>query len=165
MDYIWNKPIFRQVGYFFEIQYRFFKWCMIRKDENNNYTLPLPAIRLGHPNQNGFKGKLYVLINGGSFSASCILSSNLKGTKRAVFVGEETGGDYNGCVAGWAPEIKLPNSRLNLRLPLLIIQPKQKTNIEGHGIFPNVEIEPSLTDKINNIDPELNWVLDDIKKQ
>ena len=60
-----------------------------------------------------FQGKVYVLINGGSFSASCILSSNLQGSKRAVFVGEETGGTYNGTVAGRMPLLELPNSKLS----------------------------------------------------
>jgi C-terminal processing protease CtpA/Prc len=46
---------------------------------------------------NAFKGKIYVMINGGSFSASSLISSNLK-LKRVTFVGEETGGAFNGTV-------------------------------------------------------------------
>jgi hypothetical protein len=37
--------------------------------------------------KNAFKGKIYVLINGGSFSASSILSTNLQGAERAFFCG------------------------------------------------------------------------------
>ena len=37
------------------------------------------------------------------------------------------------------------------------------SNIEGRGIFPDVEIKSSLSDRINKVDPELNWVLEDIK--
>jgi hypothetical protein len=43
---------------------------------------------------NAFKGKIYVMING-SFSASSLISSNLK-TPKVTFVGEETGGAFNG---------------------------------------------------------------------
>ena len=43
-----------------------------------------------NPKPNNFIGKIYVLINGGSFSASSIISSNLKSNQRAFFVGEET---------------------------------------------------------------------------
>jgi C-terminal processing protease CtpA/Prc len=103
------------------------------------------------------------LINGGSFSASCILSSNLKGSGRALFVGEETGGAFNGTVAGIMPVVTLPESKLNLRLGLALIQPHYKTEIVGRGIFPDVSIKPTLQDRINGNDPELNWVLDDIK--
>jgi C-terminal processing protease CtpA/Prc len=38
------------------------------------------------------------MINGGSFSASSLISSNLK-LQRVTFVGEETGGAFNGTVA------------------------------------------------------------------
>ncbi len=110
-----------------------------------------------------FIGKIYVLINGGSFSASCILSSNLKGSNRAYFVGEETGGAYNGTVAGRMPLVKLPNSKLRIRIGLMFIAPHHKSDIEGRGIFPDKEIIPTLDDVINGRDPEMDWVLEDIK--
>lgn len=110
-----------------------------------------------------FRGKLYVLINGGSFSASSIISSNLKGSGRATFVGQETGGGYNGTVAGFMPEIKLPNSQLKVRIGVMNVVPHYKTPIIGHGIYPDYEITPTLQDKINGKDPELEWILNDIK--
>jgi len=110
-----------------------------------------------------FKGKIYVLINGGSFSASSILSSNLKGSKRAFFVGEETGGTYNGSVAGMLPLVKLPESGIKIRVGLIFIAPHYKTEEDGRGIFPDKEIIPTLADRIKNVDPEMEWVLDDIK--
>jgi C-terminal processing protease CtpA/Prc len=106
---------------------------------------------------------VYVLINGGSFSASCILSSNLKGAGRAVFFGEETGGSYNGTVAGMLPLVKLPKTKLNIRLGLARITPYYKTVIDGRGIFPDIEIKPTLDDRIKGNDPELNRVVNEIK--
>lgn len=110
-----------------------------------------------------FKGKVYVLINGGSFSASCILSSNLKGSKRAYFVGEETGGTYNGSVAGIMPNIELPASGIKIRVGLVFIAPHYKTEQHGRGIFPDKEIIPTIADRIAARDPEMEWVLNDIK--
>ncbi|HJR99399.1 MAG TPA: S41 family peptidase, partial [Flavobacterium sp.] len=114
-------------------------------------------------NKNAFDGKLYVLINGGSFSASSIISSNLKGTQRATFVGEETGGDYNGTVAGFMPIITLPHSKLKVRMGLMGITPYYQTKVLGHGIFPDVTITPSLEDQINGRDPELDWIIKNSK--
>lgn len=114
--------------------------------------------------ENAFKGKIYVIINGGCFSASSIISSNLKGSKRATFVGGETGGAYNGTVAGRMPLIKMPNSKLKIRIGLMACIPHYKTNIDGRGIFPDQTILPTLNDRINEIDPEMNWVLEDLKK-
>jgi C-terminal processing protease CtpA/Prc len=114
-------------------------------------------------NKNSFKGKIYVLINGVSFSASSIISSNLKGSKRATFVGEETGGAYNGTVAGFMPLVKLPNSELKIRIGLMLIAPHYKTEIKGRGIFPDVPIIPTLQDRIKGNDPEMDWILNDVK--
>jgi hypothetical protein len=36
--------------------------------------------------------------------------------------------------------------------------------LEGHGVFPDKEIVPTLEDKIKDIDVEMNWVLEDLKK-
>jgi C-terminal processing protease CtpA/Prc len=113
--------------------------------------------------QNAFKGKIYVLINGGSFSASSILSTSLQGSKRAFFVGEETGGAYNGTVAGFMPKIKLPNSEIQIRTGIMMMESKFKTTTQGRGIFPDKEITPTIEDRIKENDPELDWILKDIK--
>ena len=138
----------------------FFK---VHKKENGYYS----SNQQSKPrtiNSNAFKGKVYVMINGGSFSASSIISSNLKGSKRATFVGEETGGAYNGTVAGIMPTIKLPNSKIKIKIGLLVVAPFYKTTLEGHGIFPDKEIIPTIADYASGKDPELNWILEDIKK-
>lgn len=114
-------------------------------------------------NTNAFKGKIYVLINGGSFSASSIISSNLKSSKRVTFVGEETGGAFNGTVAGFMPVIKLPNSKLKIRIGLMVMTPHYKTEIKGRGIFPDKEISTNLEKRLKGNDAELNWILNELK--
>jgi hypothetical protein len=121
--------------------------------------------RVGKPKAERFQGKIYILINGGSFSATCILSSHLKGKNDITFVGEETGGAYNGTVAGIMPVVTLPNSKIRFRYGLALVQPTQTSPVDGRGIFPDVEITPTLTDRIKQADTELDWVLQDIKKR
>ncbi|WP_372754632.1 S41 family peptidase [Mariniflexile sp.] len=111
------------------------------------------------PNNLAYKGNLYVLINGGSFSASALLSTHLKATDRAVFVGEETGGAYNGCVAGIYKIHQLPNSKLKIRMGLMQIETPYKQTPDGFGVMPDVEIAHTIEDIINNGDPEIEWVL------
>lgn len=136
----------------------------VHKNENGkNYYAT--KTRSHKPSKIAFKGKLYVVINGGSFSASSIISSNLKGTKRATFVGQETGGGYNGTVAGFMPILKMPKSALKIRMGLMLIAPHHQTIIKGHGIFPDHEIKPTLQNKIEEIDPELDWILNKIKNK
>jgi C-terminal processing protease CtpA/Prc len=134
----------------------------VHKDENgkNSYAT---QTRLHEVHANSFKGKIYVMINGGSFSASSLISSNLKSSKRVTFVGEETGGAFNGTVAGFMPVVKLPNSDLQIRIGLMVMAPHHKTEIEGRGIFPDKEINTTLEDRLTGNDPELSWILKDIK--
>lgn len=135
-----------------------------RKDKNGNYYTSNSHSKPQSINKKAFKGKVYVIINGGTFSASSIISSNLKGSKRATFVGQETGGAYNGTVAGIMPTLKLPNSDIKVTIGLLVVAPFYKTPMEGRGVFPDKEIVPTVEDYINGKDPELNWILEDIKK-
>lgn len=117
------------------------------------------------PNPLNFKGKIYVLINGNSFSASSIISTNLHATKRATFVGEETGGAYNGTVAGFYKLYQLPNSKLVTRIGLMQIEAPYTQQPDGYGIKPDVKIIPTVLDVLQQNDPELNWILNDIKNK
>ena len=125
----------------------------------------LSSAKEKEPKPLNFKGKIYVLINGNSFSASSVLSTQLDGTNRATFVGEETGGAYNGTVAGLMKRYTLPNTKIKATIGLLHIDSKHKTAIDGYGVKPDIEILPTYQDRLNNIDPELEWVLNDIEKK
>ncbi len=130
--------------------------------KNGQLYLNYSSSRTKNPNPLNFKGIIYVITNGNSFSASSILSTNLKATNRAIFVGEETGGGYNGSVAGQYKTINLPNSKVRIRFGLMHIQSPYEEETLGRGIRPDKSIEPTISDRMNNVDPELNWILDDI---
>jgi C-terminal processing protease CtpA/Prc len=110
------------------------------------------------PKSNNYKGNIYVLINGTSFSASSVLSTHLKATKRVTFVGEETGGAYNGTVAGLFAPIELPNSKVKMKIGLMTIKTPHNISPDGYGIKPDVYI---LTTKLEK-DEQLEWVINDI---
>jgi len=116
------------------------------------------------PNALNFKGQLYVLINGASFSASAILATKLQGAKRATFIGEETGGTYNGTVAGHFKIISLPNSKIRYRVGLMQIETQYKQDPDGFGVRPDIEVIPTSLDILENRDPELEKALELIEK-
>lgn len=132
-----------------------------KKDNKIYYNLRFSKEKKPHPLN--YKGTLYVIINGNSFSASSLLSTHLKANKRAVFVGEETGGAYNGCVAGIYKIYETPNSKLRIRMGLMQIESPYKQMPDGYGIMPDVEIVPTIEDRNQHKDPELDWILNDIK--
>ncbi len=144
--------------------YMTFTYLKTTKKADGSYQYKLTGSRERKNNPNHFTGKVYVLINGGSFSASCILSAALKTNPEITFVGEETGGAFNGTVAGLMPLVELPNSKIPWRLGLMDIKTVNQTTVEGRGIFPDKEIIPTLSDKLNKKDPELDWILNEVKK-
>jgi hypothetical protein len=117
------------------------------------------------PRELNYKGNLYVLINGNSFSASSLISTHLKANKRAVFVGEETGGAYNGCVAGIYKIYELPKTKLKIRMGLMQIETKHRQNPDGFGVKPDFEVIPIIEDRLLKRDAELDWVLDAISSK
>ncbi|MDD4972099.1 MAG: S41 family peptidase [Paludibacter sp.] len=139
-----------------------YTFLKVRKDKDQKYYYSFKDSKLTKPQKTRFKGKVYVLINGGCFSATCLISSNLKGSNRATFVGEETGGSYNGCVAGILPVSTLPASKLGVRYGLMNIKAPYTSEKDGRGIFPDVEIIPTIEDRVKGNDPELDWVLTQI---
>lgn len=145
--------------------YMGFSYFRTTKNDDGTYQYKLVGSRPKKNSPNYFSGKVYVLINGGSFSAACIVSSSLKSNANITFVGEETGGAFNGTVAGIMPVVQLPNSKIPLRLGLMNIKTINQTDVDGRGIFPDKEIIPTLEDKISNKDPELEWILEDVKSR
>ncbi len=134
----------------------------VHKKEGKKYY-KFKSSKLQKPNPLNYKGSVYVLINGHSFSSSSVLSANLQASKRATLVGEETGGAYNSTVAGFTNTVTLPNSRVQLYFGLLVLETPYKRVLKGYGVQPDVTIIPTQNDRINNRDPELEWVLQNIK--
>ena len=116
------------------------------------------------PKNDAFKGKVYVLVNGGSFSASSVISSKLKYDKRVTLVGEETGGANDGTVAGFYSYQKLPNTGIELPIGLLLIQPNIDFTNTQKGVIPDIEITQNMQDILDKRDVQLDWIRKDIEK-
>ena len=152
------KPIVFPVSYL--------AFLLTKKNKANEYEIKpsLSCIKTSSNPADAYHGNLYVMINGGSYSASATISANLKGLNRAFFVGEETGGDANGTVAGLMPNYQLPNSKLKFTIGTIYLTPKYyQTDTIGHGIYPNQVIKTTLNDKLNRVDPQLKWIVKDVK--
>ncbi len=145
----------------FYIPQTVYLWSKTYKQGDKDFY-KIDASKLKKRKENAFSGKLFVLIDGNTFSASSIISSNLKGSKRAIFVGEETGGAYNGTVAGRMPRLTLPNSKLKWVMGVMTIKPDYQSEIEGRGVFPDKEIVPTVEQVIAEEDVVKDWVLKNI---
>jgi hypothetical protein len=89
-----------------------------------------------------FNGDVYLIQGGYSFSATSMFLSYLKGQSNIKLVGEETGGGYYGNSAMHIPTIVLPNSRLQISLPMYRLV-MDATRPKGHGVMPDFAVPPS----------------------
>ena len=167
---LWKTGVFNQIPLISYplavIAYPFymaFSTIRTKKVSKGIYKYGLVGTKERKFNENHFTGKIYVVINGGSFSAACLLSSALKANPYITFVGEETGGGFNGTVAGIMPVLQLPHSKIPWRLGLMEIESTNTTSVFGHGIYPDKEIIQTIEDKINKKDPEIDWILNEVK--
>ena len=126
-----------------------------------------PDIGLISPSQPTFKGNIYVLIDGACFSATSEFLSSLHSNTKAIFIGEESGGNYYGNCAYWnINNLKLPNTKIKLKIPLVQTSMEVKEYIyTDRGLIPNYTIIPNVYEKINRIDSELNFVMKLILKK
>jgi C-terminal processing protease CtpA/Prc len=113
---------------------------------------------------NHFDGNIYIIQGGYTFSAATILSSFLKGQSNVTIVGEESGGGYYGNSAMHIPNIILPNTKLQVRLPMFRYV-MDKTRPKGYGVMPDVEIYPSVEAVRNGVDLKMEAVRKMIKQQ
>ncbi len=96
------------------------------------------------PKQNGFKGKLCVLINGGSFSSTAILCSYLEMAKRGVFIGEETAGNKI-IISGNSIDTILPNTKISFTVSTTKYIIRDEYN-SGHGVIPTYRSTSTIDD-------------------
>jgi hypothetical protein len=100
-----------------------------------------------------FLGKVYVLIDGGTFSTAADFCAVTHHLKRATFIGEETGGGYYGNNSGAGARITLPHSRLQVRLPMY----EYWNAVPGYdgtrrGTIPDHRVEARVSDLVHGTD-------------
>ena len=122
-----------------------------------------PSPGFHRPDKNQFMGQIYVMLNGGSFSNSAIVSSCLRENTNAIFVGTETGGNPN-VLAGYAKEFELPNTRIKVEIPTKQFIMTSLMKNDGSGLIPTHEIDPDIQDNIHRNDRQLAFVMRLIKE-
>ncbi|HTO17095.1 MAG TPA: S41 family peptidase [Edaphocola sp.] len=122
------------------------------------YYNGLKGIKFSYPQTPIFAGKIYLLVNGGTFSAASIIASRMSTLSNVTVLGEETGGDYNGTVAGVLPIYTLPNSKIKWRVGLMHIKPYNQRPLKGRGVMPEKYFKTSITDLKLKRDVILDWL-------
>jgi len=108
---------------------------------------------VGHPNRGlqmpkepRFAGRVAILIDGGSFSATGEVTSAFHYYKKAVFFGEECGSGYFGNTSGFMVTATLPATGLRVRVPLVLYTMAVDNYPKDRGLVPDVPVEPTIED-------------------
>lgn len=94
-----------------------------------------------------FTGRLVVLAGGYTFSGGAELASLLRATNRGLFVGEEVGGAHGGNTSGYKWDISLPNSGIEIGIPLLAFRFVWADEVPGHGALPHCFMQPAVGER------------------
>lgn len=122
-------------------------------------------LKLQQPQSNAFKGNIYILINGRSGSTTSEFTAVAHSNQVGIFIGEETGGAYEGGNGGSFLHFDLPNSKIHVSTPLLyyrnaVSEPK----LRGRGTMPDYDVPNTLQNMLQGIDTQLNFALELIRK-
>jgi hypothetical protein len=139
---------------------------MLERQPNGKYRMVKhPNWGTQQPNKPHFTGKVYILINGSSFSTTSEFLSHAHARKRAEFIGEESGGGYYGNTSGPGAFISLPNTKLQAYVPLMgYYMAVRDYKAASHGVVPDHPVKYSIDELRAGTDKELALALELARK-
>jgi hypothetical protein len=105
------------------------------------------------PGGKPYRGKIFVLIDANNSSATFEFAEIIQQNRLGTLVGQPTGGSKRGINGGSFFFLRLPNSGLEMDLPLVGTFPA--TPQPDAGLTPDVLVSPSLDDITQRRDPEM----------
>ncbi|RYG27384.1 MAG: hypothetical protein EOO01_41445 [Chitinophagaceae bacterium] len=133
------------------------------QEKNGEFLWPLQEYLSEHlPKANAFNHKVYILTNGFSFSVTAEFASTVRTTKRAIFIGEETGGAYEGNNSGVFASVTLPNTKLTAGIPLMgfYMNTDDRTK-KDRGIQPDITLVATVQDLLKGRDVVLEKAIEE----
>jgi hypothetical protein len=130
--------------------------------DGTSHIVTDPLLPIQQPSQPGFNGKVYILINGGSFSTTAEFLTEVHFHHRATFIGEESGGAYYGNNSGDVPRITLPNTKMGLFIPLIsgyMAVGGTHAHDPLHGVIPDYPVKRTIADLLGGVDRDMEMAL------
>ncbi len=125
-------------------------------DDENNLRRPHPM---------AFNGNVFVITNNNVLSAASNFVAMIKDSKRGTIVGEETGGGYNSHNGFTRLLYKMPNTGLLLEFSAVKVQHYLlHPQFNRYGIEPDYPVGITLTDVLENQDPQMAFIMDNLIK-
>ena len=133
----------------------------VLEPKNGVYYLPGDKFMVD-PTKPQFKGELYLLTNGFSFSATSAFISQVQENDFGYVVGETPGGAFAGVNAGPPMMVELPNSKIRLYYRII----GTRYNVEANKVSTKVDfkVDYTLESFTTGKDVQMEYVLERINK-
>lgn len=116
--------------------------------------------KMQHPGVFPFLGKVYVLVDGGTFSTAADACAVIQHLKLATFVGEETGGGYYGNNSGLTTRLTLPKSQFQVKIPMYAYwNSVSNSGQKNRGTIPDYQVANEMTDWMRGVDTQLSFAM------
>ena len=146
--------------------YRMAKFMVVKKRGDGYVFTAQRGLRITKPRSDAFQGKLYILLNGNSFSvtiefATRVHADRLSQPGIATFIGQESGGGYKLNSSGIFTITQLPNSKIDLGIGMFGFN---MANVETYpytdrGIIPDHIVAPTADDILKHHDRVMDYTL------
>ncbi len=168
--YLWNQPFhdYRDITCNAR-EFDFFKYDpdakpmpgdLVKGADGKFHVVKQTGLGLQQPLQPHYAGRVFALMNGGSFSSSTEFLTLLYFYKRAEFIGEEPAGAYYGYTCGRMVSPILPNSKLELDFGILTFY----LDVGGYkypdrGVMPDHPVTYTIGDVLAGRDNDMELAL------
>ncbi|MCR9154485.1 MAG: S41 family peptidase [Bacteroidetes bacterium] len=126
-----------------------------KEDPDRNYQLNYRPKK-----KHAYRGKLYVLTDGGTFSLGSLVATKLKHHRECLILGSETGGGEDGSNAVLMYNLVLPSSGIRMRIPYYFLDHKVEPELEGRGLIPDIIIDYQPDERLAAKDKELEYLFE-----
>ncbi len=116
------------------------------------------------PHGQVYEGKLYVLINGLSVSTTGLVCNALREHRGALFIGQPGGFTPQGTF-GQVIRFRLPHSRIMGYMSTIRFNSTDSFSVKTTPFLPDIHVDETINDVINDKDPVLEQTLDIIRKK
>ena len=134
------------------------------QQSREEYKLNMALDQLFQPNELNFSGSIYLLTDNTTFSTATLFTSIFYHSDRGMIIGRNTGGGYRGD-SGGTVYLELPNSRINVFIPLVRNEYFFDRSKSWKTFEPDEKVESTVLDLLNDKDRVLDKVFEMIEKK
>lgn len=116
------------------------------------------------PNDNSFKNKIYILMDGDGHSTTGHVLSLVKEQNRATLIGEELASNQF-CTGNQKRNLQLTNTEISYQVAQTAFETTVKGFPKDKGIMPDHHVVQSIDDFLNNSDTVMHYALQLIKEE